>query len=98
MQGMYTDKSKQPKYPKQNRILQPLIVHIVIYKYKNKQDDIPLSPFYYSTNILTILQFIFTDNTCNSHVSHGWMKHNADNLKVCHTKQKSIESHANNWK
>ena len=98
MQGMYTDKSKQPKYPKQNRTLQPLIVHIVVYKYKNKQDDIPLSPFYYSTNILTILQFIFTDYTCNSHVSHGWMKHNADNLKVCHTKQKSIESHANNWK
>ena len=37
----------------------PLIVHVSVYKYKNKQDDIPLSPFYYS-NISIILQSIFS--------------------------------------
>ena len=37
----------------------PLIVHVSVYKYKNKQDDIPLSSFYYS-NISIILQSIFS--------------------------------------
>ena len=33
----------------------PLIIHVSLYKYKNKQYDIPLSPFYYSS-ISTILR------------------------------------------
>ena len=33
----------------------PLIIHVSLYKYQNKQYDIPLSPFYYSS-ISTILQ------------------------------------------
>ena len=45
----------------------PLIVHVSVYKYKNKQDDIPLSPFYYS-NISIILQSI---------ISSGRLKRNA---------------------
>ena len=39
----------------------PLIIHVSLYKYKNKQDDISLSPFYYSS-ISTILR---SGNACD---------------------------------
>ena len=72
-QGMYTDKSRQYKCPKQNKTTFDCTHFQLVDEYKNKQHDIPLSLFYYSnSNISTILLSIFSsDDILATHTSHG---------------------------
>ena len=96
MRGVYADKSKEHKCPKRNKTTRS-VVHASVYKYKDKQDEhtsflVVTLIFRQSFNLSPLLTILL------KHASRGRMKHNADNSTVCHTKQKGIESHANNWK
>ena len=94
MRGVYADKSKEYKCPKRNKTTRS-VVHASVYKYKDKQDEhtsflVVTLIFCQSFNLSPLLTILL------KHASRGRMKYNADNSTVCHTKQKGIESHANN--